>query len=173
MSTHLPLTAAAVSALEARGCACDDWTRVRVSAGFDPARVRNVRFAGDVLVGALRGSADLEEGVRLPAGLSDATIVDCEIGDDVLISGVGCLARYRVEDGAVVTGVGSAVTRPGATFGNGVEASPVNEGGGREVTLFAEMSSQYAYLMAMHRHREGLVEGLRGIGRRVRAPGHP
>ncbi len=163
MSTHLPLTAAAVSALEARGCTCDDWTRVRVSAGFDPTRVRNVRFAGHVLVGALRGSADLEEGVRLPAGLSDATIVDCEIGDDVLISGVGCLARYRVEDGAVVTGVGSAVTRPGATFGNGVEASPVNEGGGREVTLFAEMSSQYAYLMAMHRHREGLVEGLRGI----------
>ena len=163
MSTHLPLTADAVSALEARGCSSDDWSRVRVSAGFDPARVRNVRFAGDVLVGALEGSADLEEGVRLPAGLSDATIVDCEIGDDVLISGVGCLARYRVEDGAVVTGVGSAVTRPGARFGNGVEASPVNEGGGREVTLFAEMSSQYAYLMAMHRHREGLVEGLRRI----------
>ena len=163
MSTHLPLTSEAVSALEARGCSCADWSRVRAAAGFDPARARNVRFAGDVRLGALRGSADLEPGVTLPAGLSDATLADCEIGDDVLVSGVGCLARYRVEDGAVVTGVGSAVTRPGARFGNGVEASPVNEGGGREVTLFAEMSSQYAYLMAMHRHREGLVEGLRRI----------
>ena len=163
MSTHLPLTAEAVSALETRGCTCPDWSRVRVSAGFDPARVRNVHFDGDVRLGGLGGSAQIEEGVLLPAGLSDATLVDCEIGDDVLISGVGCLARYRVEDGAVVTGVGSAVTRPGARFGNGVEASPVNEGGGREVTLFAEMSSQYAYLMAMHRHAEGLVEGLQRI----------
>ena len=163
MSTHLPLTAEAVSALETRGCTCHDWSRVRVSAGFDPARVRNVHFDGDIRLGGLGGSAAVEEGVPLPAGLSDATLVDCEIGDDVLISGVGCLARYRVEDGAVVTGVGSAVTRPGARFGNGVEASPVNEGGGREVTLYAEMSSQYAYLMAMHRHGEGLVEGLRQI----------
>ena len=163
MTTHLPLTAEAVSALETRGCTCHDWSRVRVSAGFDPARVRNVHFAGDVRLGNLSGSAEVEEGVPLPAALSDATIVDCEIGDDVLVSGVGCLARYRVEDGAVVTGVGSAITRPGARFGNGVEASPVNEGGGREVTLYAEMSSQYAYLMAMHRHGEGLVEGLRRI----------
>ena len=163
MSTHLPLTAEAVSTLETRGCTCGDWSRVRVSARFDPARVRNVHFAGDIRLGSLGGSAEIEEGVPLPAGLSDATLVDCEIGDDVRISGVGCLARYRVEDGAVVTGVGSAVTRPGARFGNGVEASPVNEGGGREVTLYAEMSSQYAYLMAMHRHGEGLVEGLRRI----------
>ncbi|MCY3737724.1 MAG: DUF4954 family protein [Gemmatimonadaceae bacterium] len=163
MTAHLPLTAEAVSALETRGCTCLDWSRVRVSAGFDPARVRNVHFQGDIRLGSLAGSPEVEEGVPLTAGLSDATIVDCEIGDDVRISNVGCLARYRVEDGAVVTGVGSAVTRPGARFGNGVEASPVNEGGGREVTLYAEMSSQYAYLMAMHRHGEGLVEGLRRI----------
>ncbi len=163
MTAHLPLTAEAVSALETRGCTCLDWSRVRVSAGFDPARVRNVHFQGDIRLGSLAGSPEVEEGVPLTAGLSDATIVDCEIGDDVRISNVGCLARYRVEDGAVVTGVGSAITRPGARFGNGVEASPVNEGGGREVTLYAEMSSQYAYLMAMHRHGEGLVEGLRRI----------
>lgn len=164
MSRHSPLRPQQVDALRANGCRADDWSRVQVAAGFDPGRVHNVQFVGDVRLGALRGRVDAGDGVALPAGLTDATLVDCELGDDVLVERIGGhLARYVVEAGAVLTDVGALTTRPGATFGNGVRVETVNEGGGREVALFAELSSQFAYLLAMHRHSPGLVERLEAM----------
>ena len=164
MSQHHPLSTAQIKALEGNGCRAEDWSLVVAAGGFDPARVHRIRFVGRVSIGALSGHVEVEGGVRLPAGLADATIVDCELGDDVLIDRVGGhLANYQVEAGAVIIDVGTVVTRPGATFGHGVCAQTVNEGGGREVTLFAELSSQYAYLQAMQRHDAELVSRLEAM----------
>ncbi len=44
-----------------------------------------------------------------------------------------------------------------ATFGNGVEVEVLNEGGGREVTLFNDLSSQFAHLLCLHRYRPRLI----------------
>ena len=38
--------------LEDNGCSCSDWTRIRISDGTDLSRIRNVRFAGDIFIGA-------------------------------------------------------------------------------------------------------------------------
>ena len=163
MSPHQPLTAEQIQVLETRGCSADTWEDVLAADGFDPTRVRNVQFVGRNRLGALRGTVDID-GVQLPAGVADATLVGCELGDDVLVACIGShLAHSRIDAGAVVTDVGTAATRPGATFGNGAEAETINEGGGREVPLFAEISSQFAYLVAMHRHCDGLVERLLGM----------
>ena len=43
------------------------------------------------------------------------------------------------------------------SFGNGVEVSVLNETGGREVKIFDRMSAQIAYVLAMYRHRPGLI----------------
>lgn len=150
-----------IRVMEEAGCRADDWARVEVKDGFDPRRVRRVTFSGTVRIGALRGTVAAEGERSLPAELIDAVISDCVLGDEVRVARVHTLlAAYEVGDGAVITDVGEMVTHPGATFGNGVEVAAVNEGGGREVKIFNEMSSQFAYLMAMHRYRPQLVERL-------------
>ena len=164
MSDHLPLSPEQIQRLEQRGCSAENWADVRVADGFDAERVRNVQFGGQMRLGRLTGYVDLEGGVRRPAALTDATLINCVIGDDVLIARVGShIANYEIADGAILTDVGTIVTREGASFGNGVKAATINEGGGREVALFAELSSQFAYLLAMHRHSSALTERLEAM----------
>lgn len=160
MAGYRTLTQDEVRTMEGSGCSAADWSKVRVGEGFDARRVRRVRFAGAVTIGALDGEVTLD-GVALPAELADATLVDCELGDNVRVAQVRShLANYRVGSGAVVADVGRMAVRPGATFGNGVALEAVNEGGGREVRIFNEMSSQFAYLMCMHRYRTEVVKRL-------------
>ena len=164
MSTYRPLSSEEIQIMEGAGCQAADWSRVEVGEGFDPHRVRRVSFSGAVQIGALQGLVEVAGGVELPAELADAVIADCTLGDHVRISQVrGYLAHYDIGDGAVIADVGAMVTRPGATFGNGVEVETVNEGGGREVRIFSEMSSQFAYLYAMHRYRPRLIEKLEAM----------
>ena len=49
---YKPLRWWEIRKLEENGCICNDWSRVRVSDGTDFNRIRNVRFAGDILIGA-------------------------------------------------------------------------------------------------------------------------
>lgn len=153
MAGYRALSRAEVEAMKRNGCASPDWSRVEVKHGFNPDRVKRVEFYGQIKLGALEGAVSFA-GADLPAEISDATLIDCVLGDNVRVTRVrGHLANYRIGERAVVTDVGQMVTRAGAAFGNGVVLEPVNEGGGREVPMFNEMSSQFAYVMSMHRYR--------------------
>jgi hypothetical protein len=163
MSTYRTLSSEEIEIMEREGCRAEDWSRVEVKEGFDPHRVRRVSFSGAVKIGTLQGTVEIE-GVEFPAEIVDATVADCILGDGVRISRIrGYLANYDIEDGAVVADVGAMAARPAATFGNGVELETVNEGGGREVRIFNEMSSQFAYIYAMHRYRPALIEKLEAM----------
>lgn len=160
MAGYRSLSGAEVAALQRNGCAAADWSMVEVKHGFDPGRVKNAVFGGRVRLGVLEGTVSFA-GVDLPAEISDATLINCELGDNVRVTRVRShLANYRIGDGAVVTDVGQMTTRAGSTFGNGVVLEPVNEGGGREVPMFNEMSCQFAYLLSMHRYRAEMTERL-------------
>ncbi len=153
MDGYRALSRAEVEELERNGCESPDWSRVEVKHGFKPDRVRCVGFYGQNKLGVVEGDVSFA-GADLPAEISDATLIDCVLGDNVRVTRVrGLLANYRIGEGAVVTDVGQMVTRAGAVFGNGVVLETVNEGGGREVPMFNEMSSQFAYVMSMHRYR--------------------
>jgi hypothetical protein len=157
------LTEADIEMRAAAGCTAEDWAQVRVGDGFDPSRVRRVRFLGQNAIGALAGTVSVG-GIALPSEIADATLVNCELGDGVRVTNVRShVANYKIGAGAVVTDVGELTTRPGATFGNGVEIEPVNEGGGREIRLFNGLSSQIAYLLCMHRYRPNLIEKLNAM----------
>lgn len=160
MEGYRALSDGEIHTMEAAGCSAEAWSAVQVKEGFDPGRVRNAVFMGKVTVSALGGSVSLEG--DLPAGIADATLIDCELGDNARVAH-SHLARYRVGAGALVSDVGEMVTREGATFGNGVGLEPVNEGGGREMRIFNGMSSQFAYLFCMHRHRGEMVEHLEAM----------
>ena len=136
------LTQCEIDALVASGCEAEDWQRVEVAdVGFDPTRLRHVRFSGQISLGSA-------------VDLRDATICDCMVGDGVRIDGVrSALAGYEIGRGARLIDIGTMTYRAGTTAGNGVRVAAVNENGGRAVPLFDGLTAQTAHLMVFHRHR--------------------
>jgi len=152
--------------LKGQSCSARDWGTVWVEEGFNPVRVRNTHFAGTVKLGALRGTVSSAAGVEKISGIFNAYLENCTVGRDVRIANVGVhIGNYEIGDGVCIEDVGILETAAGSTFGNGVEVEVLNEGGGREVILFDELSAQFAYLLCLHRYRPKLVEGLQAIAR--------
>jgi uncharacterized protein DUF4954/uncharacterized protein DUF6819 len=155
------LTDSQIEQLKAQGCRAADWSAVSVADGFDAERVCDVTFEGTVKLGSLAGTTTGASGLERPCGIEEATLINCEVGDNVRIAHIGShIANYSIGDGACIEDVGVLQTNPGATFGNGVEIEVLNEGGGREVKLFNEMSSQIAHLLCLHRYKPKFVEKL-------------
>ena len=147
-----------IELLRMQGCFAEDWGRIEVVEGFDPASVRNSHFSGSVRLGRFSGSVRLAGGFEKPSGIYDAVISNCTIGDDTRISNIGVhIANYDIAERVCIENVATMQTNPGATFGNGVEISVLNEAGGREILLFDRLSAQFAYLMCLHRYRPKLI----------------
>ena len=126
--------------------------------------VSHAHFGGSIRIGALGDPPAGTPGPR--AIIRNARLIDCSLGDYVTIENIGVhIARYDIAAGAVIQNVGTLETREGARFGNGVEVEVLNEGGGREVILFDELSSQFAHLLCLHRYRPRLVERLQTMAR--------
>lgn len=164
--THRPLTGEQIQQLVDNGCSCADWSAVLVDDRFRPVRVRNSHFAGSIQIGDNSGSITNDAGVERICGIFNAALHDCTIGNNVRIANVGVhIAKYNIADGVCIESVGTMETRPGATFGNGVEVEPLNEGGGRELILFNDLDAQIAYLMCVHRYRTEFIEKLSAMAK--------
>lgn len=149
-----------ISQLEKNGCSSEDWSQVKVKAGFDAQRLHNVYFAGEVKLGSFSGKIEVEEGIKKTSGIYHSYIEDCSIGDDVYISNVRNVIGYHIDENVGVENVGSLVVNKESTFGNGIELEVLNEGGGRDLPICDRMSAQIAYLMVNYRHDEQLTENL-------------
>lgn len=157
-------------ALERQGCSARSWDGILVAEGFDPSRVREVRFAGTVRLGRLRGEVTVEEGVTRESGVFRSSLEDCDIGDGAYVSEVRHLCRYAIGEGAALENVSRLSAEGESSFGNGLRIETLNEGGGRELILHDRLSSQEAYLSVMYKHDRKLTEALEGLaGRRAAA----
>lgn len=162
--TFRTLTTREIELLRMQGCFAEDWATIEVADGFDPACVRNSHFSGVVRLGRFAGTVRLPNGFEKPSGIYDAVISNCTVGDDTRISNIGVhIANYDIGERVCIENVATMQTNPGATFGNGVEISVLNEAGGREVILFDRLSAQFAYLMCLHRYRPKLIDQLRSM----------
>lgn len=129
--------------LERQGCTATDWNRVHVTDDTDLALICRVHFEGDVSVGTLTSSADSRTGIY------DATLADCAIGDEVLISGVrDSLRGAFVGDRARIVDCGRIVFEPEAPCGVGTTVNVLDETGSRPVTIYPGMSAQIAVMAA-------------------------
>jgi len=157
-----PLTAKEISRLTDRGCSCADWSKVEVAEGFNAETVRATHFSGRVKLGAFNTRIAFFGGVEKPAGISNATVHNCTIGDNVYIDQIrNYIANYVIEDGAVIENVDLLAVEGVSSFGNGTEVAVVNEAGGREIPIYDRLSAHTAYIIAFYRHRPRVIESLK------------
>lgn len=143
-----PLDDFEIRQLEQQGCRADDWSAVTVSERFRPETVERVRFCGHVELGAFERPVELEPGLSLPSGVSDAVLFDCAIGDNCLVRQVGCyLHGYRLDEGAVVMNCGTLTTTADAEFGMDGALAPAHDDEPRLVAVCDGLQAPMAALM--------------------------
>jgi len=147
-----------------RGCVCEEWDSVKVVDDFTPQRFKNVVFYGDVNLGRMDGRIESISGISRKCGVYNAAIHNCTIGDNVYIRNVSnYISNYVIEDDVVIDGINTLEVRGMTSFGNGIRASVINEGGGREVPIYDRLSAHEAYIIALYRHRITLIDKMRGM----------
>ena len=164
MDNWRKLTGQEIEILESQACTAEDWSGIEVAAGFSTEHVRSVRFSGKVRIGAFNKEFTLPGGMKKHSGLYHATLHNVTIGDDCCIENVkNYIAGYEIGHDTFIENVDIILTDGETSFGNGVEASVLNETGGREVVIYDRLTAQTAYIMALYRHRPELIAELRKL----------
>lgn len=152
----------------------DNWDGILVTDQFDPRQIKNTEFFGLVRIGSLRNVNLEHHDLQVPVGITNSTIISCDIGDDVAIHDVHYLAHFIIGDRSILFNINEMHTTNHAKFGNGIikegESEDVriwldlvNETGSRKVLPFDGMTSTDAYLWAKYRDDTRLQEKLKEI----------
>ncbi|MCK5135579.1 MAG: DUF4954 family protein [Bacteroidales bacterium] len=149
-----------IAALQNQGCFSSEWSKISVSEKFSTDHIRNVRFLGEVKIGKLGGEIVTGEENKRVSGLFNCKIINCEIGDDVLIDNVHLIQNYRIRDRVIIENADTISVNGPSSFGNGFEVEALNEGGGRELLIFDKLSAQLAYILVCYRHDPVLIEAI-------------
>jgi len=145
----------------------DDWNNLLVSDAFNPELVKNCKFFGMVRIGKLESYYLEFNDLRMPVGLYNSIIINCDFGDNVVVDNVNYMAYYIVGNDVIITNVNELTTTNHAKFGNGIlkEGEPediriwmeiCNENGGRSVIPFDGMLAGDAWLWSHDRHNDAL-----------------
>ena len=156
-----PLTEEQITQLTDQGCSCGDWSKVRVANGFNVKAVKSTHFSGHIRLGVFEKQVSFLGDLRKPSGISNATIHNCIIGNNVYISQVrNYISNYIIEDDTVIDNIELLAVDGESSFGNGTEVAVVNEAGGREIPIFDQLSAHIAYVIACYRHKPQVIKKL-------------
>jgi NDP-sugar pyrophosphorylase family protein len=148
-----------------------DWNKVYVTNSFDPALIKNSEFFGLVRIGDIRNIFLEYHDLRLAAGITNSTIISCDIGDDCAIHHVRYLSHYIIGNRCILSNIDEMHITNHAKFGNGIikEGEPedvrvwldlMNETGCRKILPFDGIITADAYLWAKYRDDANLQEKL-------------
>ncbi|NOY61426.1 MAG: DUF4954 family protein, partial [Calditrichaeota bacterium] len=161
MPDYRALNADEIQRLQENGCTCEDWTQISVAPHFNPARISNSHFSGQVRLGVFEKSVLFFGGMQKPTGIYNARIHNCEIGDNVFIDQIrNYIANYKIAQDVIIENVDMLAVEGESSFGNGTEIVVLNEAGGREIPAFDQLSAHIAYFLALYRHRKKVIENL-------------
>ena len=159
--THRNLTDSEIQILKDQYCTCSDWSRIKVTEGFNPKYVKHVHFSGDITIGKAEKVFELEGGLKQHSGIFHATLHNCKIGDNVFIANIHrYIANYIISDNCYIENTQLLITEPNSTFGNGRDIAVLNEAGGREIRITDQLSSHLAYILTLYRHRKETIENI-------------
>lgn len=147
-----------ISVLKKQGCISEDWSNVYVK-NTDITRIKDVSFHGKIKIIDLNGYVEYHNKVKVKASITRATLIDVSISGNVYINNVGrFIANYAIEEGVIIENAGAIYIEGVSNFGNGVNVSPVTEGGGRDVKIFNGLNSHTAYIISLYRHKSVMRE---------------
>ena len=166
MSEYRALTDEEIGILEEKGCTADDWTSVMVAEEFSPAHLSRVEFHGDVRLGCFDQTLEIGTGFRKHAGMRNVVLNNVTIGDNCLIENVGnYISNYDIYDHCHIADVGTIETTEGATFGQGLAVSVLNEAGKGNIVIFEQLNAQIADLMVREQANNEVADVLRSMAR--------
>lgn len=157
------LTTQEIKTLELRGCLAEDWTKIEVNDPFNAGRLRNVKFGGNIRLGANSGLTKFNELISKQSGITNCFIQDSVIGNDVYLSDIGILVNYKIGDGSFISNTGTIAVFGSTAFGNGHEINILNENGGRKLPVFDRLSAQIAYMLVVYRHNPQFINKLKSL----------
>lgn len=158
------LTEKEIVQLQEQHCSAADWNLIEVAESFVPDYVRHTRFSGKVRLGVFESVFNLPGGMTKHAGLNYVTLHNVTVGNNCCIENVkNYIANYEIGDDTFIENVDIILVDKRSKFGNGVEVSVLNETGGREVVIHDRLSAHQAYIMALYRHRPGLIDRMKQI----------
>jgi hypothetical protein len=151
---HIPLTEKQIKQLQMQNCQCSNWNDVLVAPGFKPDNIKNTTLSGKIKLGKFDKMISFYGGVSKPAGIYNAYLHNCTVGNNVYISNVtNHIANYVIEDDCIIDHIDLLAVEGQTTFGNGIKAVVINEAGGREIPIFDGLTAQLAYIISLYRHR--------------------
>ena len=163
------LTSKEIEILVKNSNSAESWDKILVSENFNPTLVKNCEFWGMVRIGNLqRGFLEYHK-LRVPIGISDSTIISCDIGDNCAIRNVHYLSHYILGRQCILFNIDEMITVDNAKFGNGIlkdgedESVRVwielaNENGNRAVLPFEGMLPADAYIWSRNRADQKLQQ---------------
>ena len=151
-----------------------NWDDIWVTDEFDTNMVHNNHFFGKVRIGRITRKVLQYHDLRVPVGISNSSIISCDIGDDVAIHDVHYMANYIIGDKCILFNIQEISTTDHSKFGNGTikEGEPedvrvwlevMNEIGTRKILPFDGMTTADAYLWAKYTDDTKLQERLKEI----------
>ena len=155
------LTDKEIATLVVYGCSAENWKAVEVAEDFSPSFFSNVYFSGNNKLGVYNKVFELAGGFKKHSGVYNCCLHNCEIGNDVFIDKIhNYLANYKIDDNTYIENVNLIMVEGKSSFGNAVKVPVMNEGGGREIPIYDELSAPLAYILTLYRHRPQLIQHL-------------
>lgn len=151
-----------------------NWENILVTDTFNPNQIKNSKFYGNVRIGNISPFYLDYKDLKLPAGIYNSQIINCEIGDDNAIHHVRYMSNYITGDEVILLNINDMETSKNAKFGNGIikegesEDKRIwielcNENGARPILPFDGMQATDAYIWTRNRHDIALQNKLKEI----------
>lgn len=170
-NSYRHLTKYEITLLELNGNTSLDWGCIFVEDPFLPELIKNNIFAGHIRIGAMQDVLLKYHDFVIRSGITNSTIISCDIGSVTAIHYCSYLAHYIIEDNVILSQIDEMSTTNHAKFGEGIvkdgedekvriKIDVINESGGRDVFPFRKMLIPDAFIWAKFRGDVELIKRL-------------
>ena len=115
-----------------------NWDDIWVTDEFDTNMIRNNRFFGMIRIGRVKCEILQYHDLRVPVGITDSSIISCDIGDNVAIHDVHYMANYIIGDNVILFNIHELSVTDHSKFGNGI----IKEGEPEDVRVWLEVMNE-------------------------------